>query len=144
MRGRPRELAGPYLTGVNASPHVQRYGSPAPEQWHGTSMRTRQPQPSWPQLSTVPASWFVICITLIHIGDPCAVPVATSDWAVPRFGIAASTIYPIRVSGKPPVLAVRASSEFRCWPFRAGRTLEQDGWVADGPKGLLHNRKVAK
>jgi len=54
----PDRTTGPagYLTGVSASPQVQTYGSPLPEQWQGTSMRTRQPQPSWPHVSSVPAS----------------------------------------------------------------------------------------
>ena len=52
----PDDRRAVYLTGTNSSPQVQRYGSPEPEQWHATSMRTRHPQPSWPQVSKVPSS----------------------------------------------------------------------------------------
>lgn len=45
-----------YLTGTNSSPHVHRYGSPAPGQWHSASMRTRHPQPAWPHVNSVPFS----------------------------------------------------------------------------------------
>ncbi|EUA43209.1 glycosyl hydrolase family 3 C-terminal domain protein [Mycobacterium xenopi 3993] len=57
---RPEALAPPqrpgYPTATSSSPHVQRYASPASGQWHSTSMRTRHPQPSWPQVNTVPFS----------------------------------------------------------------------------------------
>jgi hypothetical protein len=45
---------------------VHRYGWSAPAQWHSTSMRTRQPQPSWPQVNSVPASFAIFFTFLIE------------------------------------------------------------------------------
>jgi hypothetical protein len=52
------------LTVTISSPHVQRYGWSAPAQWHSASIRTRQPQPSWAHVSSVPVS-FAIYVTLV-------------------------------------------------------------------------------